>query len=235
MNAQLRDAGVPDVTVNAAPDLGTAGYFRSRPWRLDVGDQLLGAEHATLTPKQQVDLTRTVYHEARHAEQYFLMARSRAALGENPDAFARTLGLNDAVADAAAADPLSGRPDSPLTPPGGAVQGGPVQDAPGQSRALPMADARRDCADGWYRSFAGEGSAARRQLLQVDMPAKPATSNAACRAYEAATKAHGLGSSERRKAWELFQTASKEAERSYAQYRQPPEGADAWAIENLVP
>lgn len=58
----------------------STGQFDSKSWTIKVNPQWANspdAPNAPLTTKQITDLAATIYHEARHAEQRFLVVRSR--------------------------------------------------------------------------------------------------------------------------------------------------------------
>src|SRR5579884_4270112 len=77
----------------------------------------------------------TVYHEARHCQQWFMMARFRAGQGQSAQAIASELGIPANIASAAAANPLKH----------------------GSTEALE--------AKGWYESVYGSGSSHREKVL----------------------------------------------------------------------
>jgi len=77
----------------------------------------------------------TVYHEARHAEQWYRMAQMRAGQGRTAAQIATEMGIPARIAAVAAGAPL----------------------ARGSMDAL--------IADGWYQSVYGSGSAHRERVL----------------------------------------------------------------------
>jgi len=58
-----------------------------------------------LTMSHSVELTNTVYHEARHAEQWYLIARVRAEDGVPPDEVSKETRIPRAICEAAASEP----------------------------------------------------------------------------------------------------------------------------------
>ena len=52
------------------------------------------------------DLLDTVYHEARHSEQWWRQARERAGLGATAAQIVGVMGIPQAIADKAVADPI---------------------------------------------------------------------------------------------------------------------------------
>lgn len=107
-NEQLVSAGVP--ALKLPPDWEATGdtwaTFRFRKWTLNLNKANFDPTHYdTLTPDEQNDVAGTVYHEARHAEQWFRMARERAGLGATQEDLER-LGHPADIAAAAKADPI---------------------------------------------------------------------------------------------------------------------------------
>ena len=133
VNIRLRAAGVPEVTPNATNTGVAAGEFDFPTWQMNVG--LPALSMAQPTRDQAADIADTIYHEARHAEQWFRMAQLRAGQGRTAAQIARELGIERRIADAAVAAPL----------------------AAGSMQAL--------IAQGWYDSVYGSGSAHRERTL----------------------------------------------------------------------
>lgn len=86
INATLRRAGVPAVQVlfERRP-AGKSGQFTARTWSLHIN---LAQFH---DPQKRVTMLGTVYHEARHAEQYFdaIRAAARVYPGKSAPRLAR--------------------------------------------------------------------------------------------------------------------------------------------------
>jgi hypothetical protein len=78
--------------------LNTAG-FTSRPGVTKVGQ---------LEKGEVAEIVDTIYHEARHSEQYFQIARLQAGEGKNPFTIMSDMSIPFMVAFAAAQDPLTG-------------------------------------------------------------------------------------------------------------------------------
>lgn len=74
----LTAAGVPTPVV-VADDAETS--FRAGAWRLSISKQSYSAKPAN--EDKAANIASTVYHEARHAEQYFNVARMLAGKGKN--------------------------------------------------------------------------------------------------------------------------------------------------------
>ena len=143
VNTHLDHAKVPDVTPNPQDTLNT-GVFNFPDWTMIVGKQALAIEQPDLA--QAKDIVETIYHEARHAEQWFRIGQLRCLQNRrrNPTAtddqiakaVARELGIPRNIADEA------------VKPPPFAL---------GSMDAL--------IAQGWFDSVYGSGSARRDQIL----------------------------------------------------------------------
>jgi hypothetical protein len=108
VNEELASAGVP--ALKLPPTWGASGptwaSFTFRTWTLDLNPANFDPTHYdTLSADDQNDVAVTVYHEARHAEQWFRMARERAGLGATQADLER-LGHPSDIALAALADPI---------------------------------------------------------------------------------------------------------------------------------
>jgi hypothetical protein len=132
-NERLVASGVPPVGRDFDPDATVKGSFDFPTWRMLVGRTVLDAP--ALSAEQASDITGTVYHEARHAEQWFRMSQLRAGQGLSAAGIAAEIGIPLEQAQLAAASPL----------------------ARGSMEAL--------IAQGWWDSFAGPGRAHRERTL----------------------------------------------------------------------
>jgi hypothetical protein len=143
VNTHLERAKVPHVAPNPQDTLNL-GAFNFPDWTMIVGRQAMAVEQPDLA--QSKDLVDTIYHEARHAEQWFRIAQLRclrrrrrnakATDDQIAAAVARELGIPKNIADEA------------------------VKPAP---FALGSMDAL--IAQGWFDSVYGGGSARRAQIL----------------------------------------------------------------------
>lgn len=103
-NAQVRRAGLPELrTIKLTK--GSQGEFLGYTWRL-------GLNEANLAGKMSLDdLLPILYHEMRHAEQDFLVARLKAGEGMAPADVAKHIQIPRDVAETAALRPIA--PHSP--------------------------------------------------------------------------------------------------------------------------
>jgi len=133
VNERLEAAGVPPVTPAFDPNENNAGSFDFPTWRMLIGRGRLGAE--SISEADARDIADTVYHEARHTQQWFRMAQLRAGQGLSAAAITAELGIPARIAALARADPL----------------------ARGSMDAV--------IAQGWWDSVYGSGSAHREAVL----------------------------------------------------------------------
>jgi hypothetical protein len=104
-NEELKKAGVEPCTVKVEA-MDSAGALGFRTWTLRIGKNAFDKASMTLT--EMADAADTIYHEARHAEQWFRMARLRAGAGKKAAEIATELEIPPTVATAAEAKPLTG-------------------------------------------------------------------------------------------------------------------------------
>ncbi len=126
--ARLSGNGVPepDVVPGTVPKGSTTlAYFDAQAWTITIDTNALAAASpqtgvtpatklATLNAASIAELAQACYHEARHAEQTFLAARTSAeeAKGStDPATLSRAIGIPPAIADAAIAASLTVLPD----------------------------------------------------------------------------------------------------------------------------
>lgn len=123
---------VPDVGLHPKR-MSSAGQLDFPNWNLDINETDLKKNN--LSDKEAKELADTVYHETRHAEQWYLMAQKRAAEGKTADEIKDELDIPKSVAEAAVKDPLK------------------------------KGDPRQSCADALYDSVYGSKAAARNKTL----------------------------------------------------------------------
>jgi hypothetical protein len=105
VNERLAAADVPAVTPTFDANANNAGSFGFRTWVMRIGQARLGGD--SISEEDARDITDTVYHEARHAEQWFRMAQLRAGQGLSVAAMVSELGIEARIATAAKALPLA--------------------------------------------------------------------------------------------------------------------------------
>jgi hypothetical protein len=144
VNERLVAAGVPAVTPAFDPNANNAGSFDFPTWRMMIGQGRLGAD--SISEADAKDTADTVYHEARHTEQWFRMAQLRASQGLGAAAITTELGIPARIAREARAAPLER----------------------GSMEAV--------IAQGWWDSVYGSGSAHREAVLtEIDRAATART------------------------------------------------------------
>jgi hypothetical protein len=104
-NEELKKAGVEPCTVKVEA-MDSAGALGFRTWTLRIGSNAFAK--ATVSLAELADAADTIYHEARHAEQWFRMARLRAGAGKKADEIEKELKIPPTVAKAAEGKPLTG-------------------------------------------------------------------------------------------------------------------------------
>jgi hypothetical protein len=143
VNTHLATAGVPAVAPNPQDTLNL-GEFNFPDWTMIVGRQAMAIEQPDLA--QAKDFVNTIYHEARHAEQWFRIAQLRCLQRRrrNPKA------SDDQIARAVATE-----------------LGIPKNIADEAVKPAPFALGSMDAliAQGWFDSVYGSGSARRERIL----------------------------------------------------------------------
>lgn len=105
INAELKAAGSYPCDVHYISfSGGTNGEFNFQTWRLDINKKLV--EKANPTVDEMANLVDVIYHEARHSEQWYKIARLRAGEGRTAKQIKDELYIPAKVAQAAAAKPL---------------------------------------------------------------------------------------------------------------------------------
>ena len=103
--AHLGGAGVPMPAVRVADIGGATGQFDPHTWTLELSSAVL-ARVSDRTSSELAVVAGVARHEARHAEQWFRMARLRAADGLSAPALSVEMGLPPEIASAAIGRPL---------------------------------------------------------------------------------------------------------------------------------
>jgi len=105
INQQLADAGVPPLEVVSVTTLGTANGSLDFPtWAIHINSERLGG---ALSADQFAALMNTVYHEARHGEQWYSAARYLHAQGLRPSHIHALTGIPMTIIDTV---PINTRP-----------------------------------------------------------------------------------------------------------------------------
>ena len=86
------------------PDTNNSGSFHFSTWEMRIGRNALTPP--TLSEDEAKEIADTLYHEARHSEQWYRMAQLRAGQHLSARAITAELGIPSTVAAAAFADPL---------------------------------------------------------------------------------------------------------------------------------
>lgn len=109
VNKELTKAMSYPCNIDATQDLGgSSGQFNFKTWTIQIDKVAMSA--ATVTTNQMAEVINTVYHEARHSEQWFRAARLQAGQNKTAAQIANEMG----IWPAAAAEAVK----RPLTPPG---------------------------------------------------------------------------------------------------------------------
>ncbi len=105
-NARLKDADVQPCAINVkAFSGGTNGQFDFTTWTIDINQKLVSKDE--VSDAELSDVADTMYHEARHAEQWFRIARWLAGTKKKTAAeIAASMAIPEAVAKKAAAKGL---------------------------------------------------------------------------------------------------------------------------------
>jgi hypothetical protein len=115
VNTELTELAVPAVNLSYLTSIDAAGQFVASGWTLVLNPNVFSRREpkpkniGELTADEASLIATTVYHEARHAEQTFRMARLEA--GEHHE---RGFEMDEDAAKAAEANPLTARNGSAL-------------------------------------------------------------------------------------------------------------------------
>ncbi|HEX7839547.1 MAG TPA: polymorphic toxin type 46 domain-containing protein [Kofleriaceae bacterium] len=103
INAHLEEAGIPELKIKTEAGGNANGHLDFNDWSISINEGKLNAP--TIDATKLGELTNTVYHEAVHGEQWYMMARSMAEGGMSPAEISAKTGIPEPVCDAAAAEP----------------------------------------------------------------------------------------------------------------------------------
>jgi len=207
-NAELTAAQVPSTVVQIKPLPTNDGEFGFSGWTLDLNETLFA--RPTIVPPLLASVADTVYHEARHCEQWYRMAQLEAGKGKDGTAIAQALSIPKRIGDLAAAAPLGAE----------------------------TADGRQ--AQTWYDSIYGANATTRNATLNdmaaksLELRAALTTYQADQAAYEglpaaATAEAKQAAYDKAMASYAIWQRLNGEYDVLYRAYRALPEEADAWA------
>lgn len=142
VNDRLKDSNVHPVSYEFADTGAASAQFDFETWEVEIGRASF--EGDTISDEQMTELASTIYHEARHAEQWYRIAQMLAGKKRTAAQIAKETAIDaDAIA-AAVADPI----------------------LPGTMEAV--------IATGWYDSIYGRDAAKRNAVLTEVLAAKTA-------------------------------------------------------------
>jgi len=104
-NQHLATAGVPAITPQPVTKTTTAGEFDQVTWQIHVDPTPLRLTQPTRD--EAAEIVETIYHEARHAEQFFRMAQLRAEQGLSTAGITAEMAIPPQIAERATAAPLT--------------------------------------------------------------------------------------------------------------------------------
>ncbi len=188
---------------------GGGAHYAFTDHALVVNEDLI--KKGTLSDADAKTLAEHTYHESRHAEQWYMMARLLASQGKSKDEIAKTMKIPDTMAEKAHGDPL---------PKGGCAE---------------------QCAQKMYDSVYGANAAKRSQVLKDMKESVAKTNKAAEAFNNAQKKLDAVkndpkatadqkksAEDERNKKLKEYQDAAKDSDPKYKAYRDLPEEEDAW-------
>ncbi len=222
-NAELQKSGVPKVQMVPSILLTEDGEFDFSTWTLAINKKLLNKN--SLSEPQAKNLANTVYHESRHAEQFYLIAQQKAAelggaAGGTPAQQAQAIYQATRVSTKAA------------------VQA--------QQHPLNAHDTRKPCAEALNASLY-KHTAYHNKVIDDTSKTILALNHAEAhyenvnRHYEALRVSPHASPAVVQKAYETAVAAEKQVEaasavqqKAYQAYRQLPEEADAWETADAM-
>jgi hypothetical protein len=102
VNQRLKSIGVPAINFAIKNTAGYEAMFNRVTWTIEISSSLLTSER--LTPEQAANLSNTLIHEARHAEQNFMVYRVLVGAGLTEKQIHKRLVAKNAKAIKAALD-----------------------------------------------------------------------------------------------------------------------------------
>lgn len=213
-NAELRRTGVPEVTSSFSPITSgeTLGSMSHESWDLQLNEARIappvarrGQPPPPSVSEQMGSIANTIYHESRHAEQHFRVARLMAAGGATAEEIHARTGLPMEVVRAAVASPL---------------------EVPETGRTPEMLEAEQ-----WYHSFVGRDAVARAETLRTLHQANLDLAQAHARVLIAGLSGTPEDRVAARRDYELAQSLQEIA---HEDYRELPEERDAWEVGDEI-
>lgn len=200
----------PSVKIDDSLAAGRNGELSFDTWEIAINKTLV--DKNTMSDEEFEKMANTIYHETRHAEQWWLIMRRDAAEGLTAEQIIAKRGVK-----------------SPI------IVGEAV------SKPLRIFDARRACADAMYQSVYGADATARNETIEGlsthrqalnDAIAKNSASQAAYKRLEKDGHATAAAKQAALDQWQndfnAYTAAKKASDDNYAAYRALPEEADAW-------
>lgn len=200
MQSKANGFPAPEVVTPNNIASGKNGELRFRDWEVAINPNLASSNQ--LSPEQAAQLGDTLYHETRHAEQWYLIARKQAGEGNDAKQIQQQLGLPADIANKATKQPLS------------------------------STDKAKACADKLHESVYGSKAASRNNTLNnlskqgKELEVLSKASNNAAETYKNTKSEADLENW--KKSYEAYKKAHESFQKTYADYRALPEETDAW-------
>jgi hypothetical protein len=201
-NAELAAIGIPPLEMQLHNLGDDHGVFRPSVWGMHVNwDPFIPNE---VSPGEVEIVAMTVYHEARHAEQWFRMARLMAGQGKSSADIGAALRIPEAIIAEAAKDPL---------------------DADGGAEAQE--------ASVWLDSRTGPGKEKTSEVM-AELRAAGAALDEAIAAYERVEKKLLVSKERKAELAAAVDAAYERFNKAHEAYRALPVEADAWEVTEAV-
>lgn len=200
----LVSASVPKFKKAEKEDMSPRGRFLGGPWELHVKEAMVN--DPTLSDPAAADLTNTVLHETRHAEQAYVAARYAAGFEKADAAKLAAEGLNSDIASAAVANKMDATTHADVKNLGKAMRGSDF-------------------------GVEGTNNAAKEQAMEDELPklnAALANATAAVTALDATPQEKQVAAARQQRKL-LLQEVAK-VEQRYGAYRAIPHEADAHEV-----
>ncbi len=148
-NERLKEVNCPPCNASVSNLGGASGQFDFTTWTLQIDSGLVSK--ASVTDDDMADVADTVYHEARHAEQWWRMARLQAGKGVKADDVKKGMFIPADVAKKATSNPLKAT--------------GSFGRAFMSKEKIAEEDQELQEAEAWYKNIYGSGAANRNAVL----------------------------------------------------------------------